>query len=179
MSGFETERLIVRRATAEDKENFFLLNGDEQVMRYIRAVITREESDAKLEQILAEEKASPTTVGLGRWLIDEKESGQFIGSFALIPIPTEPDKTQLGYSFIPSAWGKGYATEVARAGLQYFLDNTDIPEIYGVSETENTASMQVLQKAGFKYFGTKVEEGKELTVFIVRRTDQKPGSTPV
>lgn len=171
MEGFETERLIVRRARPDDLDNFFLLNGDENVMRYIRAVSTRAESDAKLEQILAEEKAASGMPGPGRWLIDEKETGQFVGSFAIIPIPSEPEKTQLGYSFIPSAWGKGYATEVAVAGLKFFLDNTDIPEIYGVSETANTASMKVLQKAGFRFHGTKIEDGKELTIFIVRRSE--------
>ncbi len=169
MEGFETARLLVRRPRPDDKHNFFLLNGDENVMRYIRAVSTREESDAKLEQILKEEVDNPLSKGKGRWLIDEKETGKFIGSFAIIPIPTEPEKIQLGYSFIPAAWGKGYATEVAKAGLQFFLDNTDIPEIYGVSETENTASMKVLQKAGFVYHSTRVEEGKELTVFIYKR----------
>lgn len=169
MEGFITERLIVRRPRPDDQDNFFLLNGDENVMRYIRAVITKEESDAKLEQFLAEDQSGPSAKGLGRWLIDEKETGNFVGSFAIIPIPGEPEKIQLGYSFIPAAWGRGYATEVAKAGLQYFLENTDIPQIYGVSETANTASMKVLEKAGFVFHGTKMEDGKELTVFIVRR----------
>ena len=169
MEGFFTERLIVRRLRSDDKDNFFLLNGDENVMRYIRAVITKEESDAKLEKMLTEEQSAPAAIGHGRWLIEEKATGNFIGSFAIIPIPGEPEKIQLGYSFIPAAWGKGYATEVAKAGLQYFLENTDIPEIYGVSETANTASMKVLEKAGFRFHSTKMEEGKELTVFIVKR----------
>jgi ribosomal-protein-alanine N-acetyltransferase len=169
MSGFETERLIVRRPRPDDKDNFFLLNGDENVMRYIRAVITKEESDAKLDQFLADDVANTLSKGKGRWLIDEKATGNFIGSFAIIPIPGEPEKTQLGYSFIPAAWGRGYATEVAKAGLQFFLETTDIPEIYGISETANTASMKVLEKAGFVFHSTKMEEGKELTVFIVRR----------
>ncbi|MGQ0738768.1 MAG: GNAT family N-acetyltransferase [Bacteroidota bacterium] len=165
---FETERLVIRRLTEHDKENFFLLNGSEEVMRYIRAVKTREESDAHLEQILADETANPA-VGKGRWLVEEKATGRFVGSFAIIPIPSEPEKTQLGYSFIQEAWGKGYATEVSKAGLQFFLDNTDVPEIYGVTETANTASMKVLEKAGFRFHSIKMEEGKELTIFIVKR----------
>jgi len=168
MIAFETERLVVRRLTPEDKDNFFLLNGNEEVMRYIRATKTREESDAHLEAILADEAANPAA-GKGRWLIEEKATGRFVGSFAIIPIPSEPEKTQLGYSFIPEAWGKGYATEVSKAGLQFFLDNTDLPEIYGVTETANTASMKVLQKAGFQFHSIKMEEGKDLTIFIVRR----------
>ena len=53
MFAFETERLRVRDLLVTDKENFFLLNGSEEVMRYIRPVKTREESDHQLEQILA------------------------------------------------------------------------------------------------------------------------------
>lgn len=169
MEGFITERLIVRRPRPDDMDNLFLLNGDENVMRYIRAVITKEESDARLEKMLTEEQSAPASIGHGRWLIEEKATGNFIGSFAIIPIPVEPEKIQLGYSFIPGAWGKGYATEVAKAGLQFFLENTDIPEIYGVSETANTPSMKVLEKAGFRFHCTKMEDGKELTVFIVKR----------
>ena len=168
MIEFETERLMVRRLRADDKDNFFLLNGSEEVMRYIRATKTREESDAHLETILADEAANPAA-GMGRWLIEEKATGNFIGSFAIIPIPSELEKTQLGYSFIPEAWGRGYATEVCIAGLLFFLEKTDIPEIYGVTETANTASMKVLQKAGFQFHSIKMEEGKELTIFIVRR----------
>ena len=168
MIAFETERLIVRRLTAADKGNFFLLNGSEEVMRYIRAPKTREESDAHLEQILALEAANNRS-GEGRWLVEEKETGNFAGSFAIIPIPSEPEKIQLGYSFIPEQWGKGYATELARGGLRFFLENTTIPEIYGVTETANVASAKVLQKAGFIFHETKMEEGKELTIYIVRR----------
>lgn len=168
MIAFETERLRVRRLTADDKDNFFLLNGSEEVMRYIRATKTREESDAQLEQILALEAAN-NKPGEGRWLVEEKETGNFAGSFAIIPIPSEPEKIQLGYSFIPEQWGKGYATELAKAGLQFFLEKTDIPEIYGVTETANIASSKVLEKAGFVYHSSKIEEGKELTVYVVRR----------
>ena len=50
---FETERLIVRHYTADDKNNFFLINGDEEIMRYIRKPKTIEECDQFLNEILA------------------------------------------------------------------------------------------------------------------------------
>lgn len=166
MIAFETERLIVRALTEEDGDNFFLLNGSEEVMRYIRPVKTKEESDEHFKQVLG--LGAPTAEN-GRWAVEEKATGRFIGSFAIIPIPSEPEKTQLGYSFIPAYWGKGLASELAIAGLQYFLDNSSIPEIYGVTETPNIASQKVLLKAGFQFYETRMEEGKELTVFIVKR----------
>lgn len=166
MIAFETERLIVRALTNEDQDNFFLLNGSEEVMRYIRPVKTKEESDEHFKQVLALGLPTPEN---GRWAVEDKATRRFIGSFAIIPVPSEPEKTQLGYSFIPEYWGRGLASELAIAGLQYFLDNTSIPEIYGVTETPNIASQKVLLKAGFQFFETRMEEGKELTVFIVRR----------
>jgi [ribosomal protein S5]-alanine N-acetyltransferase len=167
MFAFETERLRVRDLLVTDKENFFLLNGSEEVMRYIRPVKTREESDHQLEQILA---LGPSVPHNGRWAVEEKATGRFIGSFAIIPIPFDPLKTQLGYSFIPEYWGRGLASELAVAGLAYFLQNSSIPEIYGVTETPNIASQKVLLKAGFVYHSTRMVEGKELTIYVVRRT---------
>ena len=75
MFAFETERLRVRDLLVTDKENFFLLNGSEEVMRYIRPVKTREESDHQLEQILA---LGPSVPHNGRWAVEEKISGMRI-----------------------------------------------------------------------------------------------------
>ena len=75
----------------------------------------------------------------------------------------------MGYSFLPAHWGKGYATEVAREGVNYFYNKTPLTEIYGVTEAPNVASQKVLLKAGFKPFGIKMEGEKELKVFIIKK----------
>lgn len=163
---FETERLLVRRYTKEDFENFFRLNGDAEVMRYIRPVQSREEAMAAFEKQLADYEAMP---GFGRWAVHLKTTGEFVGSFAMIPIPDDTDKMQLGYAFPRESRGKGYATELTIAGLDHFRNQTTLREIYAVTETPNVASQKVLLKAGFQPFGTKMEGDKELLVFIVRR----------
>ena len=165
---FETERLIIRQYTKEDKDNFFLLNGNETVMQYIRPISTKEESDKFLLKNIAMYISNPHR---GRWAALEKTTGQFVGSFAIIPIPDDVEKIQLGYSLLPENWGKGYATELTNAGLAYFFANESLPEIYGVTEVPNTASQKVLLKAGFQSFGTKMEGEKELLVFILKRSD--------
>lgn len=163
---FETDRLLVRRYTTEDFENFFRLNGDEEVVRYIRPVQSREEAMAAFEKQLADYEAMP---GFGRWAVHLKTTDAFVGSFAMIPIPDDTDKMQLGYAFPKESWGKGYATELTIAGLDHFRNQTTLPEIYAVTETPNVASQKVLLKAGFQPFGTKMEGDKELLVFIVKR----------
>jgi ribosomal-protein-alanine N-acetyltransferase len=165
MKIFDTERLIVRRYTRADYDNYFSLHGDPVVMQYIRPAQTREVSDAKFEETILDWPPHPF---LGRWAVDEKRSGKFVGSFVIIPIPGDEEKIQLGYSFIPEYWGKGFATEVTKAGLDYFRDQTPLTEIYAVTETLNIASQKVLVKAGFTPFGKKMEGEKELLMFIAR-----------
>lgn len=163
---FETERLIVRTFTPADADIFFALQSDPQVMQYIRPPRTREESDTFLQEKIL---SSYFTGFMGYWVVEEKESGAFAGCFVIIPIPDDPAKTQLGYSFFTDYWGRGYATEVTQAGVQYVKYRTPLPEIYGVTETPNTASQKVLLKAGFQPFSKKTEGEKELLVFILRR----------
>jgi ribosomal-protein-alanine N-acetyltransferase len=163
---FETERLRVRHFTASDYDNYFALQGNEEVMQYIRPVKTREESDSFLsEKILA---ADPGDFK-GYWVVEEKDSGLFVGCFVIIPIPDDIEKTQLGYSFLPEYWGKGFATEVSKEGVNYFNTETPLAEIYGITETPNIASQKVLLKAGFQLHSTKMEGEKELLVYIVKK----------
>ena len=80
---FETQRLIIQQYTSADEEIFFMLNGNEEVMRYIRPVITKEDSGLLLKKYIDFYTSHPY---LGRWAATEKETGKFIGSFALIPL---------------------------------------------------------------------------------------------
>ena len=163
---FETKRLIVRQYSEEDKDNIFRVAGNESVMQYIRAVSTREESERSLLEYIAGYEKNPHG---GRWAVIEKENGLFAGSFAIIPIPSQPEKIQLGYALIPEHWGKGYATELTKAGLDYFMKNHELTEIYGVTEIPNTVSQRVLLKSGFQPAGSLMEGEKELLIFVVKR----------
>lgn len=163
---FETERLIVREFTAEDYENYFILHSDPTVMQYIRPAENREDCDKRFEATIL---FLPSHAYLGRWAVNEKESGRFVGCFVICPIPKEPERIQLGYSFIPEVWGRGYATEVSKGGVEYFYNDTPLTELYAVTETENTASENVLRKVGFELLEKKMEGEKELLVLIIRK----------
>ena len=163
---FDTERLIVRQYVFEtDAENFFLLNSDDDVMRYIRATKSKEECDAFLKKIVETYKINPL---IGRWAANEKVRGNFIGSFAIIPIE-DSDELQLGYALLKENWGKGFASELTKAGLDYYFSNTGARYIYAIAEEANIASHKVLLKNGFVRDGIKKEEGKELLKFIFRK----------
>ena len=164
---FETERLIVRSYTEEDNNNFFLLNGNEDVMRFIRPAKTKEECDLFLLEVIA---YADQTKLYGRWGVEDKASGEFVGSFAIIPVEGK-EQMQLGYALLPQQWGKGYATELTRAGLHYVFTKTDIDPIYAYTETQHIRSQNVLLKTGFKAIGNWNEEQKEIAVFLYNKTD--------
>jgi len=163
---FETDRLLVRQYEFDrDTENFFLLNGDEEVVRYIRPAKTREECDAFLLKIIESVKANPL---MGRWAVDDKLTGEFIGSFSFLPIEGTEDN-HLGYALLKKNWGKGYATELMREGIKYVFTKTSLNEVYGITESANIASKNVLTKVGFILHEIYMEEEKEIKKFILYR----------
>jgi ribosomal-protein-alanine N-acetyltransferase len=94
----------------------------------------------------------------------------FVGSFAIIPVEGK-EQMQLGYALVPEHWGKGYATELSIAGLQYVFTKTSIDPIYAYTEGHNISSQKVLLKAGFKYSGSRMEGEKEVMEFMLGKNE--------
>jgi ribosomal-protein-alanine N-acetyltransferase len=159
---FSTERLIVRRYSSADVENFFSLNGDEEIMRYIRPAQNRQDSERFLIENIEFYNDYPL---MGRWAVEEKHTRKFVGSFAIIFIPNT-DLIQLGYSLKKEEWGKGYATELSKAGLKYVFEVMKLPLIYAITEAENIASQKVLLKVGFKEESRYLEGDKHVVRYI-------------
>jgi len=165
---FETERLIVREFISADMDYFFMINSNEMVMRFIRKALTKKESDDFFKANLLLYKEHPK---LGRWCVLEKKHNRFIGSFVLIHLPFEDEKTaiQLGYALLPEAWGKGYATELTKAGIEYFFTNNFSSELHAITAMQNIASQKVLLKCGFVANGTKKDKEETVQRYILKR----------
>ena len=165
---FETERLIVKQYVFEtDADNFFALNGDAEVMRYIRAVKTREECDTFLKQNIESYQTNPL---MGRWAVFEKTTGKFVGSFAFIPVEGT-ENSQLGYALLKENWGKGFATELTKEGINYVFSKTGLDEVYGITQAENAESQKVLLKTGFKFCKSYKEEDRQICSYVIMRNE--------
>lgn len=163
---FETQRLVVRRYTADDSDDFFLLNGDKEVVRYIRPVKNREECNQFLGEVINYSQENPL---LGRWAVDEKLSGRNIGMFAIIPVDNNTNKLQIGYCLLKDHWGKGYSKELTKEGIRYYFSEIKRPVLYAITETANIASQKVLLKCGFQLHETYVKGEKEVMEFVLNK----------
>lgn len=163
---FTTERLIIRQYDFEkDAENFFLMNSDLEVMKYIRTPKPKEECLSFLKKIIDDYAKQPL---IGRWAADDKITGEFVGSFAIIPIEGTND-IQLGYALFKNFWGRGYASEMTKRGLVYYFSSTNADHIYAMAEKPNSASHHVLLKNGFIIQGEIMENEKQLMRFIYKK----------
>ena len=76
------------------------------------------------------------------------------------------DNFHLGYALMPNAWGKGFATELVKAGAPYFFEQTGKHELFAITSSGNTASQQVLLKSGFHRKGDVIQSGETLDLFV-------------
>lgn len=163
----ETERLFLRRMTLSDLDVMAQLNSDAEVMRYIGngAVWTRAQSEARIRRMLKVYEIFP---GLGLWIGEEKANRRFVGAFALNYIPKTVE-VEVGYRLAKSAWGRGFATEGARALVRYGITELGLDRVVGLTHPANNASKQVLMKAGLQARGTGRYYDKQLCYFVAEK----------
>ncbi len=152
----ETERLVFREFTTEDAPLIYELNLDPEITRYTLDPV-RDLDHAK-EILLNTILPQYTLYQHGRWAVLLKPTLSFIGWCGLKTRP-ELAEVDLGYRFMKPAWGKGYATEAAKASLQHGFSNLGLDRIVGRALTGNGASIRVLEKCGMNFIGEQVVEG--------------------
>ena len=148
----ETDRLILRELAMDDVDDLFEMDSDPKVHKYLgnNPVKTREESEKIMENILQQYREE----GIGRWAIIEKESGEFLGWSGLKhEHKLRPGKSyyDLGYRLKRKYWGKGFASEAARASMVYGFETMNLEWIGACASTNNLASNKIIQKLGFTY----------------------------
>ena len=101
---------------------------------------------------LAAYEAMRATLGFAPWVARLREDLEPIGWGGLSVDPEEPEwGLEVSYAFSPSTWGKGYATELVSASLAYAFGPLQAREVHAFAKPENTASVQVLAKCGFRH----------------------------
>jgi RimJ/RimL family protein N-acetyltransferase len=160
----ETLRLELRAFVADDFDDLYRLDRDPQVMRYIAD--GRPASRATVAQRLARFIGYPTLYpDLGVWRAARRDTGAFIGFFCLVYTGKSTD-IEVGYRLRRGAWGRGFATEGARALVAYGFDDLGLDRIIGVTQPGNKASQRVLLKAGLRDAGWGRYYDRRLRLFV-------------
>jgi ribosomal-protein-alanine N-acetyltransferase len=143
-----TARLLLRPLRDEDRAPLAAMNADPRVMEFFPSVATREESDATFGRLRAHVEAR----GFGTWAIEA--DGAFAG-FLLLQVPRFEAPFQpcveIGWRLPVSAWGKGYATEAARAALAYAFETLGLTETLAFTVPDNRRSRRVMEKLGMRH----------------------------
>jgi len=138
---------VLRGWTAADRAPFGALNADPEVMRHFPTPLTREQSDA-FADLVAERFAAD---GFGLWALEVVGGARFVGSTGIWRL-REPHPyagaVEAGWRLARSAWGRGYATEAARAAVAYGFDEVGLDEIVSTTSVSNVTSQAVMERLG-------------------------------
>ncbi|MFD8085277.1 GNAT family N-acetyltransferase [Kitasatospora sp. NPDC059722] len=157
-----TERLVLRRFTAADTDHLVELDGDPEVMRHLTGgrPTPREVVEGELLPLYL---AHYERYGdLGWWAAEERAGGAFLGWFEFRPtVAGERGEVELGYRLRRAAWGRGYATEGARALVRRGFTGLGVERVVAYTMTVNAGSRRVMEKSGFSYVRTFHEDHPE------------------
>lgn len=147
-----TERLALRRMTEDDLDWLADLYNDADVTQFLGGLKTRDQvADMMRTRIIEYYDAHP---GLGAWMTIERATGEQVGFHLLNNIQGETI-IQVGYGLVKSAWGRGFATEMASAVLRHGFADLGLPRIAGIANLPNVASQRVLEKIGLERDGER------------------------
>jgi RimJ/RimL family protein N-acetyltransferase len=145
-----TDRLLLRRWLPGDLEPFAAMNADPRVSEYLPTVLSREQSDA----FAARAETHFDKHGFGLWAVEIRDQGSFAG-FVGLSTPRfdahfQPS-VEIGWRFGAAHWGRGYATEGARAALAFGFETAGLSEIVSFTVPANARSRHVMEKIGMTH----------------------------
>jgi RimJ/RimL family protein N-acetyltransferase len=147
----ETERLRIRSFEPErDAGPLHELWGDAEAMRFLPGGAKAGVEDTRRQLATLPGRAPD---GWGFWALEEREGNRLVGGVGLFPLNWEGPEIELAYHVVPSAWGRGYATE-AGEGLLTAAWETGLDHVVAVAIPGNVASRRVMEKLGMSFEGS-------------------------
>ena len=161
-----TTHLILRPFVAADATVLHRIYQTESVLQYFPNPTPPPLE--KVERFVAYQQTHWEKYGYGNWALTIQGNDEVIGWAGLQFLP-ETNETEVGYLLDSPHWGKGYATQAARASLDYGFANFDFPEIIALVEPDNIASLKVAEKCGLVAVERKVYWGVEMVRHVIKR----------
>jgi RimJ/RimL family protein N-acetyltransferase len=182
----DTPRLRLRPLAASDEADLVALDSDPEVMRYVGSPpgVTSPAETAERARRRIRESERGDYAPLGFWRIEARTDGTFHGVGALIRMPDTEDNRHRGaldvevaYRLARSAWGRGLATEAARAALAYGFGEAGLHRIVAVTRPEHARSRHVLEKLGMRYERDVDVFGIHAVLYALARSEPRPSGS--
>lgn len=158
MTTIETERLTLRRFAPDDADFLFDLFGRPEVARWSGRGVPMAHRDEAVERIAGQPKRVGDHPAAGMFAVVPHGSTYPVGMAMLVPIPSsegfEGGHMEIGWHFLPGAWGRGFATESARALVDRAFAS-DIPALHAVTDPDNEPSQAVCRRLGMTDLGLR------------------------
>lgn len=168
MPSIETERLRLRILRSEDLDDLANLFSDPDVMRYVGdgKPAGRDEADKALQSIIRHWEQH----GFGRWAVVDTATNAFAGFGGLRSLLGKPEVV---YHLGKAYWGKGLATELARASLRFGFEEHNFDRIVAVAKPENSGSIHVMEKLGMRFEKATSVYDIDVVQYAIDREDFK------
>ena len=176
MTEIETSRLLLRPWRNEDLAPYARICADPEVMRYLSGAMTPKQSEEQVSAFVCHWKER----GFGLWAVEEKSSATFIGFIGLLYHEEWPEgehNTKVGWRLDRSFWGRGLATEGARASLQHGFEELGLERVISIIHPKNVASRRVAEKAGLTLRGETRFKGFEVIWYAIDRREWDAGAS--
>ncbi len=171
-----TERLFLREIIETDENNLFEMDSDPEVHLYLENKPVQ--SIDTIRDVIEMLQNQYFKNGIARWAVVDKATNECIGWCGLKyfkqTLNNHSNFYELGYRFKRKHWGKGYATESAKAVLDYGFEHLNIDTIFAIADPQNLKSKKVLQKLGFEYQETFDYEGDLTDWFELKKQNRIP-----
>jgi RimJ/RimL family protein N-acetyltransferase len=157
-----TARLVLRPFAASDLDSFAKMNADPEVVAFLGngQPVDRQESWKIMAWLVGHWQLR----GFGSWAVEERETTGFIGRVGLF-YPEGWPGIEISYVLARSVWGKGYATEGARAALIHAFEKLKIPRVISLIHPANHSSVKVAEKLGETFERQLEFNGRNVLVY--------------
>jgi len=161
----QTERLVIRPYRDDDATALHEVFGSPEVMRWTPSAPSKdvEETRQRLARTMAFTLRQPP--GLGLWALELKTSSEFLGQVGVFPVEGKGPDVEVAYELAPRVWGHGYATEAARALVEYGFGELGLRRIVALILPDNARSRNVASKCGMTLEGPGRFYGLDLLVY--------------
>jgi RimJ/RimL family protein N-acetyltransferase len=164
----ETARLRLRVRTLADLEANLAMDLNPKVHRYIFIHGPPDPATHRAELTRRILSGWPERGGL--WVVEWRHEPGFLGWCGLLPLE-DTGLIEIGYRYVPWAWGRGVASEAARAVLDHGFRELGFDPIVAVAHPDNLASRRVLEKTGLREEGLAPHYGADLAFYRLTRGD--------